>query len=792
MFGNYCKIAWRSLIRNKRFSLINIFGLALGMTSSLLILLWVRNERSVDGFHAHAAELYQVYERDYFDDKISAAYTTQGLLADELKRVIPDVQYSAEMDYAAAPGTKNTFEVGDKIEKMGGFFAGADFLRMFTYPLLQGRAEKALTAPHAIAISRKMADHFFGSPEKAMGGTLRFENAESLQVTAVFEDVPANSSQQFDFLRCWTDYAQQNDWLSNWGNTSPATFVQLRPGTDAARVEASIRDFIYRYKTKQEGSHIELGLQRYVDKYLHSSFTDGRITGGRIEYVTLFTLVAVFILLIACINFMNLATAQSARRAKEVGLRKVVGAARSSLIRQFIGEAVLLTSLSVFASLILSSMALPIFNEVTGKQLSLPLGDPLFWVALVVLTLITGVIAGSYPALYLSSLHPVRVLKGRLTFSRGSAFVRKGLVCFQFVLSIVLIIGTLVIHRQMEYIRTKDIGYDRGNLVYIPIEGDLTAKYELFKQEAGKVPGVLDVSKMRNSPTIIEHQTGGIGWPGKDPNVLVPFADAVVGYDFVKTLKLQLAEGRDFSKAFGADSTGFLLNEAAVRKIGLQDPIGQTLTWGDRTGKIVGVLKDFHFNSLHQTIDPLIVRLDEHWSWGTILVRTAAGKTETALAGLEKLCKELNPAFPFSYQFSDDEYTRLYKSEAVASKLSDGFACLAIFISCLGLFGLATFTAAQRVKEIGVRKVLGASTFNIAALLSGGFLRIIALSILVAFPLAGWLMWAWLQQFAYKVDMGWWVFVLAGAATIFISLLTVSYQSIQAALTNPMKSLRSE
>jgi hypothetical protein len=792
MFGNYCKIAWRSLIRNKSFSIINISGLALGITSSLLILLWVRDERSVDRFHANGARLYQVYERDYFDGKVDASYATQGLLAEELKRVVPEVQYSAEMDYAAAPGTMNTFEVGDKIEKKAGFFAGADFFKMFTYRLLQGNTENALRAPHAIAISRRMAEHFFGSPEKAMGGTLRFDNTEALQVSAVFEDVPSNSSQQFDFLRTWADYVQQNDWISNWGNTSPSTFVLLRPGANPAVVEGSIKDFIYRYRARNEGARTELGLQRYSDKYLHSSFTDGKVSGGRIEYVALFTLVAIFILLIACINFMNLATAQSARRAKEVGLRKVVGAARSSLIRQFIGEAMLLTGLAVLASLMLSSFALPMFNELTGKQLSLPLGDPLFWVALVVLTLVTGVIAGSYPALYLSSLNPVRVLKGRLTFSWGSTFVRKGLVCFQFILSIILIVGTLVIHRQMDYIRTKDIGYDRGNLVYIPIEGDLIGKYELFKQEADKIAGVVDVSKMRNSPTIIQHHTGSISWPGKDPNLSVPFADAVVGYDFAKTLKLQLDEGRDFSKAFGTDSTGFLLNEAAVKKMGLRNPIGQSLSWGDRTGKVIGVLKDFHFNSLHQNIEPLIVRLDEQWKWGMILVRTEAGKTESALSGLAKLCKALNPAFPFTYQFSDDEYTRLYKSEAVAGKLSDAFAMLAVFISCLGLFGLATFTAAQRIKEIGVRKVLGASTFSIATLLSGTFLRIVVVSMLIAFPLAGLLMHQWLRQFAYKVDMGWWVFVLAAAATLVISLATVSYQSIHAALTNPIKSLRNE
>jgi ABC-type antimicrobial peptide transport system permease subunit len=792
MIRNYFKTAWRNLIRNKAFSVINISGLALGLTCSLLIVLWIQDERSMDGFHKNGKKLYQVYERNFFDGKVSADYPTQGLLAQELKRVIPEIQYASGYEYASAPGTQSTFEANNKVNKMGGLFAGEDFFSMFSYPLLQGTAVSALNEPGGIAISKKMAENFFGNAEKAFGQLIRFENKDELKVTAVFENIPANSSQQFDFLRPWVDFVKENQWVNNWGNTDPATYVMLRKEADPVKVEAKIKDFIYRYQQKDNSFRTELALQLYSEKWLHSSFKNGYIDGGRIEYINLFTIVAVFILLIACINFMNLATAQSAKRAKEVGLRKVVGALRSSLISQFIGEALLLTLFAITIAISLTAIVLPAFNTLTGKQLSLPFAHPMFWAAITGLLLITGITAGSYPALFLSSLNPVKVLKSGVKFGSGSTFLRQGLVVFQFSLSIILMVGMIVTYRQMNYIQTKSLGYDRENLVYIPIEGELIKKYGLFKQEAGKVPGIVDISKMRNSPTIIEHHTGSISWPGKDPNLTISFADAVVGYDFAKTTKLQMKAGRDFSKEYGADSISFILNETAVNRIGLKNPIGETVIWGNHPGKVIGVIKDFHFGSMHQAIDPLIIRLDENWPWGTILIRTQAGKTKEAIAGLEKLCKEINPKFPFTYQFSDLEFAKLYRSEEVISKLSNYFAFLAIFISCLGLFGLATFIAARRTKEIGVRKVLGASVPDIVAMLSGSFIKLVAISMLIAFPVAWWAMNKWLQNFAYKINIDAWIFALAGAVTIGIALLTVSYQSIKAAIANPVKSLRTE
>ncbi len=792
MFSNYFKIAWRSLFRNKAFSFINIFGLALGLTCSILIMLWIVDEYSVDGFHKNGKYLYQVYERQYNDGKVGAGYATQGLLADELKKNVPEVQYASAMDGAAAPGASTTFEAGNKINKLDGYFVGSDFFNMFSYSLLKGNADAALKSPTAVAISHKMANMFFGNADNAIGKTIRYENKEDLEVTAVFEDVPGNSSMQFDFVRSWIAYVKQNEWVHNWGNTSPATYIQLRNNADAARVEVKIKDFIYNYREKDPASRSELGLQLYADKYLHSNFRDGQIDGGRIEYVHLFTLVAIFTLLIACINFMNLATAQSGKRAKEVGLRKVIGAVRSSLIGQFIGEAVLLTLFSIFIAILLVALLLPAFNNITGKQLSLPFNYPLFWAILGGMVVVTGLIAGSYPAIFLSSMNPVQVFKSGIKTGWGAVFFRKVLVVFQFSLSVLLIVGMIVIYRQMDYIQSRNLGYDRDNLIYIPIEGDLVKNYSVFKDKVASMPGIVNVSKMRNSPTIIEHHTGSIYWKGKDPNLEVSFADGVVGYDFVKTMKLQMAAGRDFSKDFSSDSTAYIINETAVKRIGYQDPVGQQIKWGNHVGTIIGVVKDFHFSSLHQTIDPLIMRLDENWSWGTILIRAQGGKTKEVLAQLEKICKELNPKFPFAYQFSDLEYARLYKSEQVVSKLSGFFAFLAIFISCLGLFGLATFTAAQRTKEIGVRKVLGASVTNIAAMLSSDFLKLVGIAFIIAFPAAWLVMNNWLQNFAYKINIEWWMFAVAGISTIIVALLTISYQSIKAALSNPVKSLRTE
>jgi ABC-type antimicrobial peptide transport system permease subunit len=790
MFKNYFKTALRNLWKNKVFSFINIMGLALGLACSLIIMLWVKDEYNVDAFHKNGSQLYSVYEKQYRDDGISAFFGGPGIMADEMKRVLPEVQYATNYAW----GDLSTFEANNKIIKENGNHAGADFFKMFSYPLLEGSAITALNDPSSITISKKMAEEFFGSPAEAIGKTIRYQNNTDFKISAVFDDVPENSTEHFDFILPWQHFLEGNSWAKDWTNNGPRCFIMLRKGTNAAAFQNKTTRFLDAYNKEQtKHSYIRLGIEKYSDVYLHSNFDkNGNISGGRIQYVKLFSIVAIFILLIACINFMNLTTARSVKRSKEIGVRKVVGALRFALIRQFIGEALVIVSIAIIFSLLIVMLVLPAFNQLTDKQIQLPFSDSTFWLSIAALLFVTGFIAGSYPALYLSSFKPVRVLKGSMKFSSSALWFRKGLVVFQFVLSIILIIGTIVVSKQVNYIQTTNLGYDRENLLYIPLEGDLLTKYELFKNESLQTPGIKNVSRITDNPTQIENGTGGVQWIGKDPNLDIDFAQTAVGYDFTKTMHLQLAQGRDFSKDFATDSVGYILNESALKIIGYKNPIGKPLTFWQKPGTIIGVLKDFHFNSLHEPIRPMVLRLGEDVGWGQALVKTQPGKTKEALASLEKICKELNPKFPFTYKFSDEEYAKLYKSEQVVSKLANYFAFLAIFISCLGLLGLVMFTAEQRTKEFGIRKVLGASPVTLFNLLSKEFLLLVMIALIIASPLAWLAMNNWLQDYAYKIDISWWMFVVAGITAIVIALVTVSFQAIKTSLANPVKSLRTE
>ncbi|MDB5209360.1 MAG: macB 22 [Sediminibacterium sp.] len=789
MLKNYLRTALRNFWRNKTFSFINTTGMALGMAFCLLILLWVQDEKSVDAFHANADQLYSVYEKQFYDNKKEGNYNTPGILADEIKKTIPEVSFACSYGWTG----NRSFSVGNKIQKEKGNHAGADFFVMFSYPLLQGSAATALAEPVNITISRKMAADFFGSPENAMGKTIRYQNKKDFTVSAVFENLPQNVSDRFDYIINWQTFLEDNSWAKEWDNNGPKTFLMLRKDANVTLVENKLLHFIDKYNNdKASGFSIELGLQRFDEKYLHGNFKNAEIDGGRIEYVKLFSLTAIFILLIACINFMNLTTARSVKRAKEIGIRKVVGALRPALIRQFIGEAVLLCFFAVIIALLVTILLLPVFNDLTGKNIRFPYTNTQFWMAIAILTLCTGFVAGSYPALLLSSFSPVRVLKGSLKFTSGAVWFRKGLVVFQFALSIILIIGTIVVARQVNFIQTTNLGYDKENLLYIPIEGELGDKYQVFKQTALAMEGIESISHIDQSPTILDNGTGGVDWIGKTPNTKPQFTPETVGYDFIKTMKLEMKEGRDFSKDFPTDSVGYVVNETTVRKIGYTDPIGKPLTLWKKKGNIIGVIKDFHHNSMHEEISPLILHLEEKRSNGNILVRIKPGKTKQSLAALEKLYKELNPAFPFTYQFSDLEYTKLYKSEQMVGSLSRYFSFLAIFISCLGLLGLVMFTAEQRTKEFGIRKVLGATAGSLFSLLSKEFLVLVLLASVIAFPIAWYVMNKWLQDFVYREEIGWWVFAVAGIAAICIALITVSFQAVKAATVNPVKSLRSE
>jgi len=790
MLKNYFKTAWRNLVRHRSHSFINLAGLSVGLACSLLILLWVQDELNVDAFHPKGPRLYKIYEREYYTTHIDGNYDTPGLLADELKKLFPEVEDAIMLQ---DENHQAVLQTGNKMLKVEGSGAGAGFFSMFGYPLLQGAPPSALSAPVSMAISRKTARQFFGSPAEAMGKTIRMDNKKDFTITAVFEDLPAAAARKFDYLISWKAWTEDHPWAGSWTSSGPLTYVLLRPGADPALLDSQLAHLPDKYMNDQSAAyHVEWGMQKFDEEYLHSQFKDGKVAGGRIEYVRLFSIIAVFILLIACINFMNLTTARSVKRSKEVGVRKVSGAVRSSLIGQFIGESLFLTSLAVCIAVLLMALALPLFNQVTQKQMALPFGSIYFWLKLVIITLITGVIAGSYPALFLSSFNPIKVLKSGVRLTSGAVWFRKGLVVFQFVISIVLVAGTIVVSKQVTFIQHRNLGYDRENLVSIPIEGDLVTKYRLFKAEASMLPGIQSVSAISDNPLFLNSQTNGVTWDGRAPKTMISFENQQVGYDFVPTMKLRIKEGRDFSREFPSDSSdACLINETAAQAIGYTAAVGRKLNVNGRKYTIIGVLKDFHFRSLHESIRPLILRhgVDD---FGNVLVRTQAGKTKEALHSLETLCKELNPRFPFTYTFSDEAYQKLYRNEQVISGLSHAFSFLAIFISCLGLLGLVMFTAEQRSKEIGIRKVLGASVTGIVRLISADFLKLVFLAILLACPLAWWMMNLWLDDYAYRISLNLWMFVWAGALAILITICTISFQAIRAALANPAISLKTE
>lgn len=755
----------------------------------MLIALWVQDEYNMDAFHENADRIYTVTSVEYSGHEIVyGGYDTPGLLGEELKKVLPEVEYACNYGWTEY----RTFDANDKKMKLPGNFAGADFFKIFSYPLVLGSKETALKSPESIAISRKMANNLFGSPELAMNQAVKFENYRDLKITAVFEDLDDNVSDTFEYIINWEFFVDRNDWVKDWGNSGPTTFVKLRQHASAEELKPKLQHFLKGYdKAYSDGQRLELGLQPFEDKYLHSNFKDGKVAGGRIEYVQLFSLVAIFILLIACINFMNLSTARSLKRAKEIGVRKVNGAFKGALFSQFMIEAFLFTSIAVVFAVVVIFVLLPQFNLLTGKNIQIPLSDGGFWMGMIVLTFITGLLSGSYPALLLSSYKPSLILKKSLKTNLTTIFFRKGLVVFQFTLSIIFIIGMIVISAQVTFIKNKNLGYQKNNLIYVPLAGNIASNFSTFKHEALKIPGVLDISRMLQRPVQLENTTGGVEWEGKSPETKPIFVQTAVGYDFIKTMQATLIAGRDFSEDF-ADSTNYIINEKALRIIGYKDPIGMPLTFWEKKGTIIGVVKDFHFNSLHVPIEPLILRLNTDETWGVALIRTDPAKTSEAIAGLEALHKTLNPEFIFTHQFADEEYAFLYRSEEVVEKISTYFAFLAIFISCLGLLGLVIFTAEQRTKEVGIRKVLGATVAQITTLLSKDFIKLVLVSILLSMPLAYYVMTDWLKSFEYRITIHWWVFVVAAAGAVLIALLTVSFQAAKTAMMNPVSSLRSE
>ncbi len=787
MIKNFLAVALRGLTRNKSFSIINIGGLALGMTCSLLIFLWVNDEKSVNDFNANR-NIFSVYLRTFSEGKVDAGPWGPGVLAAELKQQVPEIKYATGL--WRHPET--LFAVDDKKLHMRGCAADSDFFKLFNYTLLQGTATNALKDPDAVAISRKMAEAFFGSPERAIGSSIRMDNRKDFKVTAVFENVPDNASEQFDFVSNWTDLLESVTWLKSWIYRGTFAYVQFQPNVDVLAAESKIKNLLTPHIETTNGYRVELALQKYDDMYLYSSFANGVPQGGRIEYVRLFTLIAIFILLIASINFMNLATARSVKRAKEVGIRKTVGAARALLIAQHIGEAMMISFLAMILAFALVSAALPFFNILTSKNITLPLTSPWYWSGLLALLCITGFVAGSYPALFLSSLNPVKILKGTLKVSSHAILFRKGLVVFQFVLAISMTMGTIIISRQVSFVQSQNLGFDRDNLIYVPMQAGLLSKYETFRQMLLNKPGVESVTRSTNAPSAINTHEYDLSWEGKPDDQQVVAIHNGVGYDFLEMLDIQLIQGRGFSREFASDSNAFIINETALKLIGYDDPLGKPLHFFHRDGKIIGVVKDFHLRSLREPIKPLALYLGENATWGYTLIKVQPGETQKAVASLKDVYSEIEPEFPLRYFFADEEYQKLYASEQTVSKLSDVFSLFAIFISCLGLLGLTLFTVEQRRKEISVRKVIGASVFDIISMLSGSILRLVLIAAIIATPIAWYAMDGWLSNFAYRIPLSWWLFPAAAGATLLVALLIVGYEALGAARANPVKNLKVE
>ena len=791
MLKNFFKVAIRNGWRNKSFSTINITGLAIGMASALLIGLWIQNELSVDRFYTNKDRIYHMYSREMTNGRLTAWGRTPSPLAPELKKTYPEVEDAARFR------TVYFLLIRDEARfNLEGAFADSGFLSILDFPLLEGNARTALNGPHNIVLTEHVAKTLFGA-EDPMGKTVLLDSNNNFTVTGILKDLPANTEFTFQYLVPWS-YVGQLGWEppgTGWSITNSGAYVLLKPEASPTAFDNKVRHIIRRHVTIGEGTDREVFSQPITREHLYSRMENGQLIAGRLRTVQLFIIIAVFILLIACINFMNLATARSAKRAKEVGIRKTIGALRQGLMLQFIGEAILLTLAAFIAALVMVVLLLPVFNEVTGKLIALPVTSFRFWGVSIALLLATGLVAGSYPALYLSSLMPLKVLKGSLKFSASTLIFRKGLVVSQFVLSIVFIVATIVVTKQLRYVQDKNLGFDKENLLYVPMERTLAERYPLLKQQLASLPGITSVTYSNQVPTEIGSHVYDLSWEGKNPATKVVAMHNGVGYDYLQTLHLTLLMGRDFSRDFPTDSVGYIVNEAAWKMTGYKDPIGKSLIYFGHRGKIIGVVKDFHFQSLHDPIQPLVLEfMGERITWdgAYAVIKTGPGKTGQALAGVEKVCKTLDPAFPFRYAFADEEYQKLYNGERTVSKLSDSFAVLAIFISCLGLLGLAMFTAEQRRKEIGVRKVIGARVGNIVAMLSKDMIKMVVLSAIIATPIAWLVMERWLQNFAYRTSIDWWIFMLAGVVAVVIALATISYQAVKAARTNPVTSLRSE
>jgi len=795
MLRNYIKIAWRNLVNNKVYSALNIVGLAAGMAVALIIGLWVVHEYSYDQFLPNGDQLYQA--KINFTSTHDGMHTQDAMslpIGDVLKKDYPEIKYVARVDW----DQKHDLLVGDKKLYLNGMGVGADFLKMFQFPLVKGSAATALSDPYTILLTESTAKALFGDADP-MGKMVRFDNKDNLKVVGVLKDTPENSSMYFKYLFPFEYLISALDWMksapTSWTDNSFQIYVMLQPNASYAELAPKIKDIVSKHSEKMRPAKPEIILHALKDWHLRSEFKNGKVSGGFIDYVRMFGIIGILVLLIACINFMNLSTARSEKRAREVGVRKAIGSQRSDLIFQFLTESLLITFIAFVLSIAIVQLVIPSFNALADNSIRIPWSNPIFWAIMLSYVLITGLLAGSRPAFYLSSFNPVQVLKGSIQLGRAAALPRKVLVVVQFSCSIALIISTVIVYQQIQYAKNRPAGYSADRLVMADLSTDLNEHYVALKSDVMQTGLVEDFARASAPVTDIYEHTSIEDWTGKNAGEeSVNTVTINVSDNYFKTVGMQLLDGHGFAPKFWLDTTNVILNEAAVKRMGLKDPVGQLISWNNHTSgrvKVIGVVKNTVMGSPFTPVEPAIFA---HSPWGSkaIFRLTAKAKTHDAIAKIGQIFDKYNPAYPFSYKFADDEYNQKFNLEVLVGKLAGIFAGLAIFISCLGLFGLAAYVAEQRTKEIGIRKVLGASIAQVWMLLSTDFVILVGISCLIASPIAFYFLHDWLQKYDYRISIGPVVFVASSIVAIVITLLTISFQAISAALANPVKSLRSE
>ncbi len=803
MIRSYISIAIRQLIRGKGYSVLNILSLSLGMAAFLVIYIWTSHQKSMDGFHENKDHLYSLYfsakgsEDAQSGYKIplnykSPSWNIKENFADQLKESIPGIAKATDYHslYALPWGYPRTFQVGEEKQKLAGTVVENDFLSMFSINLLSGQKIDALNSARNILISAKMSNLFFPDAETAIGKTIRYENKMDLVVAGVFEDLPNNSSLQFDYLLSWNLFEQNQIYRStnHW-----QTFIMLDENANPDAVNTEIQDFLHARLTALPDIEVSLGLIPFHQTNLYTEFENGRPSGGKVEYLQLFLFVGLLILTLACINFAGISTARSVKRSKEVGVRKAIGSTKFHLIGQFLTETLLLSGIAMTISLTVASVVLPLLNSMLELSIEFPYQDFTFWILALCLAVGTGLLAGIYPAFVLASQRAFVIIRRDFRLSPTNVLFQKGLVVFQSFLSLTMIIGALIVYQQTHYIQEGDLGYNRENVVYLPVEGELITKYGLFKTELEKMPGISGVDRSSEAPHSMNFEVvDAINWQGKEPNQKIGFYPTSVGYDYVEMMGLRVAEGRNFSRAIQTDSSAFLINKRAVQEMGIEDPIGKWISAWNKKGKIIGILEDYHINSLHQPIKPVIMDVKEDLNFGNILVKTAPSQTTMAIESITEIFSQINPAYALDLKFLDSEYQKMYKNEVAISKLSSVFTFISILISCFGIIGLSMTSAEKRMKEIGIRKVLGASVKQLVHLFSAPFIILVLIAAVIAIPVSWVIFSEWLSNFAYHIDLAWYNFAIASGFLLALTFLSISTQAIRAATINPVETIKSE